>query len=83
MIVVLRRGATRRGSGFGGTTSTGSAEGSRGVTAGLEISRRMASQQMNDPARDTWQKPQEVLTKLAIKPGSRVADLGAGDGYFT
>ena len=40
-------------------------------------------QHMNDPLRDAWQKPQEVITKLAIMPGSRVADLGAGGGYFT
>ncbi|NOU21893.1 MAG: class I SAM-dependent methyltransferase [Methyloglobulus sp.] len=43
----------------------------------------LAYQHMNDPTRDTWQKPQAVLTKLAIMPGSKVADLGAGGGYFT
>lgn len=30
-----------------------------------------------------WQKPDEVIAKLAIKPGQAVADLGAGSGYFT
>lgn len=40
-------------------------------------------QRMNDPARDVWQKPHAVIEKLAIKPNSRVADLGAGGGYFT
>lgn len=40
-------------------------------------------QRMNDPERDAWQKPQEVITKLAIAPDSRIADLGAGGGYFT
>src|SRR5512134_195045 len=44
---------------------------------------RLAYQHMNDPSRDAWQKPKEVLEKLAITPGSRVADLGAGGGYFT
>jgi arsenite methyltransferase len=43
----------------------------------------MAYQHMNDPSRDAWQKPKEVIEKLAITPGSRVADLGAGGGYFT
>jgi arsenite methyltransferase len=38
---------------------------------------------LNDPSRDTWQKPQGVMEKLAIARGSRVADLGAGGGYFT
>jgi predicted methyltransferase len=42
-----------------------------------------AYRQMNDPSRDAWQKPKDVIEKLAIAPGSRVADLGAGGGYFT
>jgi predicted methyltransferase len=33
--------------------------------------------------RDDWQQPDEVLALLAIRPGDRVADLGAGGGYFT
>lgn len=40
-------------------------------------------QRLNDPSRDTWQKPQGVIEQLSITPGSRVADLGAGGGYFT
>jgi ubiquinone/menaquinone biosynthesis C-methylase UbiE len=43
----------------------------------------LAYRHMNDPSRDAWQKPKEVVEKLAIVPGSRVADLGAGGGYFT
>ena len=43
----------------------------------------LAYQHMNDPSRDTWQKPKEVIEKLAIAPESRVADVGAGGGYFT
>lgn len=43
----------------------------------------LAYQHMNDPSRDAWQKPKEVIERLAITPGSRVADLGAGGGYFT
>lgn len=38
---------------------------------------------MNDPARDSWQKPKQVVERLDIQPGARVADLGAGGGYFT
>lgn len=33
--------------------------------------------------RDKWQKPEEVIRSLALHPGDRVADLGAGGGYFT
>ena len=40
-------------------------------------------QDMSDPSRDMWQKPHGVVEKLAITPGSRVADLGSGAGYFT
>src|SRR4029079_2997825 len=44
---------------------------------------KLAYQHLNDPSRDAWQKPKEVVEKLAISPGSRVADIGAGGGYFT
>lgn len=43
----------------------------------------LAYQHMNDPSRDAWQNPKEVVEKLAITPGLKVADLGAGGGYFT
>ena len=33
--------------------------------------------------RDAWQKPDEVVALLGIRAGDRVADLGAGGGYFT
>jgi ubiquinone/menaquinone biosynthesis C-methylase UbiE len=33
--------------------------------------------------RDDWEKPQEVMDVLGIKAGSVVADVGAGEGYFT
>jgi SAM-dependent methyltransferase len=37
----------------------------------------------DDPARDAWQKPQAVIEALALAPAARIADLGAGTGYFT
>lgn len=36
----------------------------------------------DDPARDAWQKPAEVVQLAAITPGMHVADIGAGTGYF-
>lgn len=33
--------------------------------------------------RDQWQKPDQVVLALRIKPGDRIADLGSGGGYFT
>jgi ubiquinone/menaquinone biosynthesis C-methylase UbiE len=36
----------------------------------------------DDPGRDEWQKPAEVVKALGVGPGMTVADLGAGTGYF-
>lgn len=36
----------------------------------------------DDPARDRWQKPDEVVAALALAPDATVADIGAGTGYF-
>ena len=33
--------------------------------------------------RDAWQRVPDVITALSIGAGSRVADVGAGGGYFT
>jgi SAM-dependent methyltransferase len=38
---------------------------------------------LDDPARDAYQKPHEVITALKFKPGEVIADIGAGSGYFT
>src|SRR5689334_10375863 len=36
----------------------------------------------DDPERDAWQKPHDVIAALALKPEASVADIGAGTGYF-
>jgi predicted methyltransferase len=36
-----------------------------------------------EPARDAWARPAEVVTQLGIEPNMDVADIGAGSGYFT
>ena len=33
--------------------------------------------------RDAWQQPERVIASLGLRPGDRVADIGAGSGYFT
>ena len=37
----------------------------------------------DDPKRDAWQKPHEVIQALKLAPGATVADIGAGTGYFS
>lgn len=37
----------------------------------------------DDPSRNEWQKPDAVIQALALSPDARVADIGAGTGYFT
>ena len=37
----------------------------------------------DDPARDAWQKPRQLVDALHLRPGMWVADLGAGTGYFS
>jgi arsenite methyltransferase len=34
------------------------------------------------PSRDEYQKPEEVVAALALRPGEVIADIGAGSGYF-
>jgi ubiquinone/menaquinone biosynthesis C-methylase UbiE len=38
---------------------------------------------LDDPKRDAYQKPHEVMEALAVKEGEIIADIGSGSGYFT
>jgi arsenite methyltransferase len=38
---------------------------------------------LEDPGRDAWQLPDQVIENLGLHQGDEVADLGAGSGYFT
>lgn len=46
----------------------------------LLAARGLPAQQQD---RDTWQRVPEVIRALALDSGSVVADLGAGEGFFT
>jgi len=48
---------------------------------GFHDAERWAAQ-FDDPARDAWQKPDEVIRALSPAPDAVVADIGAGTGYF-
>jgi predicted methyltransferase len=41
------------------------------------------SKVFDDPKRDEWQRPEELLAALSLEPGMIVADIGAGTGYFS
>jgi SAM-dependent methyltransferase len=41
------------------------------------------AKEFDDPKRDAWQKPDEILDALRLQPAARVADIGAGTGYFS
>ena len=38
---------------------------------------------LDAPDRDLWQRPDQIMDAMAIADGSRVADIGAGSGWFT
>ena len=38
---------------------------------------------LEDPKRDAYQKPDEVVKALKLEEGEVIADIGAGSGYFT
>jgi SAM-dependent methyltransferase len=41
------------------------------------------AKEFDNPERDAWQKPEEVLDALQLQATSLVADIGAGTGYFS
>jgi SAM-dependent methyltransferase len=40
------------------------------------------AQVFDDPDRESWQKPHQVIQALALKSDAAVADIGSGTGYF-
>ena len=62
--------------------------GASGTTATEGFHRRFNdadkwAKEFDDPERDAWQKPDEVLDALHLPPAALVADIGAGTGYFS
>ena len=40
------------------------------------------AKRFEEPGREEWQKPDEVVKALALRPEAKVADIGSGTGYF-
>ncbi|MET0404877.1 MAG: class I SAM-dependent methyltransferase, partial [Cystobacter sp.] len=40
------------------------------------------AKRFEEPGREAWQKPDEVVKALGLAPDARVADIGSGTGYF-
>ncbi|WP_309891662.1 class I SAM-dependent methyltransferase [Archangium sp.] len=40
------------------------------------------AKRFEEPERDAWQKPDEVVAALALAPEAKVADIGSATGYF-
>jgi predicted methyltransferase len=40
------------------------------------------AREFDDPARDAWQRPAEIIAAMQIDANMVVADIGAGTGYF-
>jgi predicted methyltransferase len=49
----------------------------------LVVAQRNGTEPRDWQERDRWQRPAEVMDALGLRPGSVVADIGAGRGYFT
>jgi arsenite methyltransferase len=37
---------------------------------------------LDEPTRDAWQRPQEIVAALNIQPTDTIADIGTGSGYL-
>ncbi len=53
------------------------------ITIALVIITTQLTAQYTYPGRERWQLPERVLDSLSLERGMAVADIGAGDGYFT
>ena len=53
------------------------------IATGFAAATCMLFAQSPATSREVWQRPDDIVAALALTAGSRVADVGAGDGFFT
>ena len=69
----------------GGSAVTGAKHASAGPfpAADRPVARIVSARWSTEEARDRKNEAGEVMDKAGIKPGMTVADIGAGEGYYT
>jgi len=82
MIVVVTLGLVGGGACFAQSTGTPPMDHMSSPHHSFGNAEKWA-ESFDDPKRDEWQKPDDVLDALHLQPADRVADLGAGTGYFS
>ncbi len=66
-----------------GTMASGGDGAGPFPAADRPVARIVSSRWSNEESRDRLNEADEVMDKAGIKPGMTVADIGAGEGYYT
>lgn len=53
------------------------------LNAAMDANRTLRQLTVVESGRDRWQRPAEIISALNLHPGSVVADVGCGSGYFS
>lgn len=53
------------------------------MTLAPAVAQQRGGERRSQEPRDTWQKVPQILEAMQVQPGAVVADIGAGDGFFT
>jgi predicted methyltransferase len=78
-LVSVRVANTQRPAPAPSPSPSGDADGQYGNPSDLDD----YIAELSSPARDAWQKPDQVVGALGLKPGDTACDIGSGPGYFT
>ena len=83
LVLALCLGCAQRSSqGESGSSAAAKSERQTGSAEHQLPHPQSYAHHLDDPGREEWQKPDEVVELLECQPGMRVVDLGAGTGYF-